>query len=89
MENIKEIRVSAKTNVKMLASSIIYSLEEGLTVKAISIGEAIRTLTFAIALINTAEEKTYDIDINLKIEYVKTNTGIKDAIVWYLKKKEN
>lgn len=83
---IKEVRVSSKTNPKQIATSILYSLNEGKLVRAVSIGESIKTLTKSIALLNTIKPKDIRIDFQPKFEYIETNEGIANAVVWFVEK---
>ena len=83
MENKKEVRVSSKTDPKQLAVSILFSLKEGKEIRAISIGEAVKTMAKAVAMIDVLA-KNIKFNLSLKYEYIETKDGIKNAIVWTL-----
>lgn len=87
-KEITEVKVSSKTDPKSLATSIIYSLNDNLIVKAISIGEAIKTAAKAVAMIRMILPEETELDLEVRFEYINTEMGIKNAIVWLIKYKE-
>lgn len=88
-EKFKIFKISAKTDPKQLATSIIYAVSAGEVIKAISIGESIKVLSKALAMVNlfSGENGTkYDFQPNL--EYMPDNDGnIKNALTWTIKLK--
>lgn len=88
MVKTKTVRVSSKTNPKQLATSLIYSLDEGYQVKAIAIGESIKTLAKALAMINLfSRDSKYDFQPML--EYMKDDSDIfKNVLTWTIRKSE-
>lgn len=86
--NIKEVRVSVTTDPKQLASSIALFINDGYTVKTTSIGDSLKNITKAVALMNTFENSLEKYDFQPIMEYVQTNTGIKPAVIFYIKLKE-
>ena len=81
---IKTVRVSRKTDPKQLAISLIYSLDQGLTVKAYSIVEASKILCKALAMMNLFQQgKNIKYDFQPTLEYMKDDTGtIKNVLCW-------
>lgn len=87
-ENIKEIKVSSKTDPKQLASSIALFIQDGYSVKATAIGEALKNILKAIALMNTFEHSLDVYDFQPQMGYIETPTGIMPAVVIYIAKKQ-
>lgn len=88
-KKIKEVRVSAKTDPKQLATSIRYSLKDKFTVRAYSLGEASLVLFKALALLNIIKDNDEIYDFQPILEYKMDKKGdIKNFLVCEVKKKE-
>lgn len=86
MDNIKESRVSLRTDPVKLASSLLISLNEGKVLKVIAIGnESIGIMGKALAFVNSfnMENKTpYLIRFIPGFEQVDTPQGSRNAVVF-------
>lgn len=88
-KKIKEVKVSAKTDPKLLATSFKYSINEGYIIKAYALGEAVKVLFKAIAMLNLFDGKENSYDFQPILEYKKDSYGIiKNFIVCKIEKKE-
>lgn len=84
--NVKEVKVSTKTEQKNLAASISYSLKEGNIVKCIALVQAIMVLTRAICLVNIFKGEDLKLDFQPSLEYINCNDlEIHNAVVFVIK----
>ena len=89
MENkIKEMKVSKRTSPKLLATSILFALEDGCTIKITTIGDIASSISVkAIALANGIIKGEYELHINIQNTVVNTKAGVTNAILWTIKKR--
>ena len=87
-EKVKIIRVSSKTDPKQLAYSMKYSLAENLQIKAYAIGESIKVLNKALAMLNIFTRNKNLFDFQPSLEYTTDDNGvIKNVLVWNITNK--
>ncbi|MDS0527599.1 stage V sporulation protein S [Clostridium sp. SHJSY1] len=88
-KNIKEVKVATKTDPKLLATSIIYSLKEGKHIKLIAFGQAVMVLTKAVCMVNLFKDDTITIDFQPSMQYVTgSDLSIHNAVVFNISIKE-
>lgn len=86
---IKEMKVSKRTSPKLLATSILFALEDKCTIEITTIGDITSGISVkAIALANAIIKGEYELDINIQNTVVDTKVGVTNVILWTIKKKE-
>lgn len=85
--NVKEVKVSQKTDPKQLATSIIYSLKDNKTIKAMALGQAIMVLTKAVCMVNLFKDEDMDIQFIPEMQYkTADDLTIRNFVVFTIRK---